>query len=69
MSAKDLSRLEVEAITEAIMERGFDVDKLAEAAHISPSLMRMILFGEIRPSLEIRRSLAEALGIDPGGIT
>jgi len=68
MGGRDLSRREVQALTDAITKRGFDVDKLAEAAHITPGFMRQILFGEIRPSLEIRRSLAEALGIDPRGL-
>lgn len=65
MPRSPLSRQEVAALTEAIVERGIDVDRLAESAGISASLMRMILLGELRPSPEIRKSLARALGIDP----
>jgi transcriptional regulator with XRE-family HTH domain len=64
-----LTRAQVAELSEAIIARGITVEGLAAAAGTTPAVVVMIMQGRLRPLPEIRRGLAEALGIDPGGIS
>lgn len=62
----ELTRSQVAELSAAIIARGITVEGLAAAAGISPAMVAMIMQGRLRPEAHIRKSLAEALGIDAG---
>lgn len=61
----ELTRSQVAELSAAIIARGITVEGLAEAAGTTPEVVRWIMQGRLQPLPEIRRRLAEALGIDP----
>ncbi|MET0463188.1 MAG: helix-turn-helix transcriptional regulator [Chitinophagaceae bacterium] len=60
---KELSRAQVANLISHLIERGITVESLSEASGVSQPVIIMIMKGQLRPSPEIRKSLASALGI------
>jgi ribosome-binding protein aMBF1 (putative translation factor) len=60
-----LTRAQVAVLSEAILARGLDVDRLGQAIGHSGDVVRMIMDGRLKPAPEIRRKLAAVLGVDP----
>jgi transcriptional regulator with XRE-family HTH domain len=60
---RQYTRAELCALRSQILERGITVEELAKAAKVQEALVIEIMKGRLRPTLEIRKSLAEALGI------
>lgn len=61
----ELTRRQVAILAQAILARGFDIDRLGKAIGLDGEVVRMIMDGRLDPVPEIRRKLAAALGIDP----
>jgi ribosome-binding protein aMBF1 (putative translation factor) len=61
---KPFTRAELSALTTQILDRGVTVENLAKAAKVQESVVIEIMKGQLRPSLEVRRSLAQALGVN-----
>jgi transcriptional regulator with XRE-family HTH domain len=62
---RQYTRAELDTLRKQILDRGWTIENLAEAAKVQESLVIEIMKGKIRPTLAIRQSLAEALGINP----
>lgn len=65
----ELSRAQVAELTAAILARGITIEGLAAASNTTPEIVLMIMQGRLRPEVHIRKRLAEALGIDPKGLS
>lgn len=67
--SRELTRAQVAELSAAILARGITVEGLAAAAGTSVHVVQLIMQGRLRPEDHIRHRLAEALGIDPRGLT
>jgi ribosome-binding protein aMBF1 (putative translation factor) len=56
-------RADVAELVAALLA-GLDLATLAERAHVHPSLVADVATGRLRPSPELRRQLAAALGTE-----
>lgn len=62
------TRAQLREISTAIIERGITLERLAENSGVGESLIVEIMQGKLRPTQQIRKDLATALGIDPSQI-
>lgn len=60
---KTLNRSEVAQLIANLLDRGIDLEELAEVSGISIPTIIMIMNGQLKPAPMIRTALAEALGI------
>jgi ribosome-binding protein aMBF1 (putative translation factor) len=60
---RQYTRAELNDLKTQILDRGITIENLAKAANVQEALVIEIMKGKLRPSLDVRKSLAEALGI------
>lgn len=60
---KELSRVQVAELISNLLDKGIDLEDLAETSGVSQAIIILIMKGQLRPSPIIRTALIEALGI------